>query len=243
MGKWEELSKSYKKNEKIYSQGEKEGSIFVIRKGRINIERKINDKVEIVREAREGEIIGISSTLSNSPRIYTAKAIEDDTTVVELPPHIFNNILNKNPEISINILKNCSKRILDIEGKLFASGKQVDEQTKEKTDEGPLPVLTIHPSNRKYTLSKEINTVGRKVPSINYSPDVDLSDEDKGKFISRRHAVIFFDEKEYFIKEEMGVINGTFLNNKKLKAGIPYKLSNNDKIRFCNIEATFEIQE
>ena len=98
------------------------------------------------------------------------------------------------------------------------------EETSEVLGEGvtsPLGLkLTILDSGRvvEVPLTKEVN-IGRLDSAIAWFPEVDLTSEgglEKG--VSRHHAKITRRGREVFI-EDLGSINGTFLNRKKL---IPY---------------------
>ncbi len=248
MTKWKKLTKILNKGEILFKEGDIARGAYVVKTGLISLKRVKDGSYILVDEAKKGDIIGVPSTLTNSPRLYTAFVEEDDTKVVELPPQILNEIILKDPEISFFLLKKYSERILAVEN-LFKNIRlpKIDTDKLEKEEKSELPshiraYLKIIPSNRRVPIKKIKNTIGRKVLSMNYTPDIDLSAEDKGKYISRKHAVIFFDQNEFFVKEELGVLNGTFLNGEKLRENIPYKLKNGDIIKFCNIEAIFELE-
>ncbi len=245
--KWQKLTKILNKGEILFKEGDPAKGAYVIQSGMISLKRFKDDSYILVDEAKKGDIIGVPSTLINTPRLYTAFVEEDNTKVVELPPHILNEIIIKDPEIALSVLKKYSERIFAIEN-LFKNIKfpkvetdKLEDKKKTELPAGIQAYLKIVPSNRRVPIKNLTNTIGRKVLSMNYVPDIDLSAEDKGKYISRKHAVIFYDQGEFFIKEELGVLNGTFLNGEKLKENIPYKLKNGDIIKFCNIEAIFEI--
>jgi hypothetical protein len=79
-------------------------------------------------------------------------------------------------------------------------------------------------------LTKEVN-IGRLDPASASFPDVDLtSDGGLEKGVSRRHAKITRRGSEVFI-EDLGSINGTFLNRKKLTPYLPQTLKNGDELQ------------
>ena len=47
-------------------------------------------------------------------------------------------------------------------------------------------------------------------------PEIDLTNEDQSRNISRRHARLVMKDGKPFIAEEIGTMNGTFLNGQKL---------------------------
>ena len=92
--------------------------------------------------------------------------------------------------------------------------------------------LTIPDSGRdvEVSLAKEVN-IGRLDSASAWFPEVDLtSDDGLGKGVSRHHAKITRRGREVFI-EDLGSINGTFLNRKKLMPYLPQALNNGDELQ------------
>jgi pSer/pThr/pTyr-binding forkhead associated (FHA) protein len=92
--------------------------------------------------------------------------------------------------------------------------------------------LTIPDSRRslEVPLTREVS-IGRLDPASACYPSVDLSGEgglDKG--ISRRHAQITRRGSEVFV-EDLGSINGTLLNGKKLMPYSPQVLKSGDELQ------------
>jgi len=93
--------------------------------------------------------------------------------------------------------------------------------------------LTIPDSGRyvKVPLTKKKVSIGRLDSASASFPDVDLTSYgglEKG--VSRRHAEISSRGSEVFI-EDLGGINGTFLNRKKLTPFFPKALKSGDELR------------
>lgn len=92
--------------------------------------------------------------------------------------------------------------------------------------------LSIPDSGRdvELPLTKEVN-IGRLDPASASFPDIDLtSDGGLEKGVSRRHAKITRRGSEVFI-EDLGSINGTFLNRKKLTPYLPQSLKSGDELQ------------
>jgi len=92
--------------------------------------------------------------------------------------------------------------------------------------------LSIPDSGRdvELPLAKEVN-IGRLDPASASFPDIDLTNDgglEKG--VSRRHAKITRRGSEVFI-EDLGSINGTFLNRKKLTPYLPQALKSGDELQ------------
>lgn len=78
--------------------------------------------------------------------------------------------------------------------------------------------------------TKEVN-IGRLDPASNSFPDVDLASYDGlRKGVSRWHARIVRREAEVFI-EDLGSMNGTFLNRRKLAPYFPQPLRSGDELQ------------
>lgn len=96
-----------------------------------------------------------------------------------------------------------------------------------------------------YMLEKTDMLVGRRDPTANIFPEVDLSRFDPQTKISRKHARIFR-EGDSFKLEDLGSSNGTLIfgqrgNGIKLPPNVPYALSSGDRIRLGDTTLQFLI--
>ena len=71
-------------------------------------------------------------------------------------------------------------------------------------------------------------------------PEVDLTHEDVNRFISRRHAKIIFKNETFYLVEEVGVTNGTYLNGKRLQAGVFTPIQFGDELCFGKVFMVFD---
>lgn len=80
--------------------------------------------------------------------------------------------------------------------------------------------------------------IGRRDPSQNHFPELDLADYDRGH-ASRRHAVI---ERRgaQFVLTDVGSINGTLLNGQRLQAHRPHALQPGDVVTIGDVRMQFE---
>jgi len=96
--------------------------------------------------------------------------------------------------------------------------------------------LSILDSGRQveFLLNKEIS-LGRLDAASATFPDIDLTpDGGLEKGVSRRHAKITRKGDELFL-EDLGSVNGTFLNGKRLTPYLPHALNDKDEIRLSRI--------
>jgi hypothetical protein len=111
--------------------------------------------------------------------------------------------------------------------------EETSEVPEEEEVASPVSLkLSIPDSGRdvELPLAKEVN-IGRLDPASASFPDIDLtSDGGLEKGVSRRHAKITRRGSEVFI-EDLGSINGTFLNRKKLTPYLPQMLKSGDELQ------------
>ncbi|MFN7972460.1 MAG: cyclic nucleotide-binding domain-containing protein [Acidobacteriota bacterium] len=103
----------------------------------------------------------------------------------------------------------------------------------------PVGTITVRDSGRDYPFFINEVTVGRKDPVTGSHPDIDLSGEDRVRSVSRRHAKIILQDGQFFVMEEVGVANGTFLNGERLPTGAMRPLEEADEIKFGLVAAVF----
>jgi len=60
--------------------------------------------------------------------------------------------------------------------------------------------------------------------------------------LSRRHARIVHRRGDYFVHEEIGTRNGTFVNGERVQTGTDVKLASGHRVRFGTTETMFEIR-
>jgi predicted component of type VI protein secretion system len=70
-------------------------------------------------------------------------------------------------------------------------------------------------------------------------PEVDLTLIDIKRSVSRRHARISSRDGVYFLTEEVGALNGTFVNGVKLITGKPAPLNNEDRVSVGTVNLVF----
>lgn len=102
-----------------------------------------------------------------------------------------------------------------------------------QTSTGPMGLrLKIGDGNREVevVLNKVIQ-LGRVDPKANIFPDVDLTDDGvPAQTVSRRHAGIF-KQKGSVVVEDLGSVNGTFINGKRLSPYLPEPLNDGDTLQ------------
>ncbi|MCX7895393.1 MAG: FHA domain-containing protein, partial [Thermoanaerobaculum sp.] len=105
----------------------------------------------------------------------------------------------------------------------------------------PGHAFLLHPASQtRFPLDEqEENGIGRRDPVTGLAPLVDLGPVDPQKTTSRRHATLFFRDGQWYLREEVGVRNGTFVNGRRLQTGEAHPISSGDRLRFGLVEVEF----
>lgn len=124
-----------------------------------------------------------------------------------------------------------------------------DPQTASPHQEDSPPVavrLKIGQGKREIEalLSHVTHIIGRVDPVSNVFPEIDLTDDGNlAKSVSRRHARIL-KQRDTVLVEDLGSINGTFINGKKLQPYVPEILHDGDILQLgkLSIEVSLRTQ-
>src|SRR6185369_4516362 len=86
-------------------------------------------------------------------------------------------------------------------------------------------VLLLEPERSEFL-------VGRPDPVTGIQPEINLGPFDTMRTLSRRHAKILKEGGLYFVREEVGTTNGTFVNGERIKTGAAVPLKPGNRLRF-----------
>lgn len=245
----------YKKGDIVYKEGEEQNHFFIINKGKVQV--KLEEKNLILTTLSKGDFFGEDSLVIEQSGVYTIEVIED-AKIIKIPIESLNEMMKKSKDISLKILKKLAeKNIKTVNNLSMLQGKtkidlgdenapgtplvdEEDDLTAEKLKPDIKVFLVIQRSNRVVQLTKNMTSIGRRDYTTGFIPDVDLTKEDEEKYISRKHSTISYSDDKFYIAEEPGAVNGTFLNGNKLNTGVKYELSNGDEITLCHLNMVFK---
>ena len=93
-------------------------------------------------------------------------------------------------------------------------------------------IATLQAKNGKaFPVVEELTVLGRNSSSKKIQNDIDLSNLDEKKIVSRRHAKIQRADNE-FILYDLESRNGTYVNGKRMSPKQPHMLTSGDVIEF-----------
>jgi len=248
-----QLTVTFEAGEIIYHQGEQGFSMFIISEGRIALIKEKKGKKEVISDLGKGDFFGELSVLESIPRPYTAKVV-NQAKVVVIHRSTFLKMLKANMEIAIRLLQKLSFKLRAREEKIdeLMTTLAIVQDKAEITLSTTAPVetrkvnaqLIALGSKRVFKLEADQNLVGRFDPVTGIKPEVDLTYEDENRSVSRRHAIIYRRDDEFYVREELGVLNGTFVNgNKVAQDEIGMILKSKDTVNFGMLAFRFEKEE
>jgi CRP/FNR family transcriptional regulator, polysaccharide utilization system transcription regulator len=123
---------SYKKGQTIFNDGSTPQGVFYVRKGVLKLVRTNNEgKEQILRFAKEGDLIGYRALIANEPFVATAVCI-DDVVACFIPKPIFSGLLDKNFAVTKDILQSISHELGVVEERVQSlAQKSVRERLAE----------------------------------------------------------------------------------------------------------------
>lgn len=233
----------YKSGDVIFREGDHTNEMFFINQGKVKIEKLIGNTLETLSVLEKGDFFGEMALLEDEPRLAQAVAVEDALLLV-VTPQTFEKLLASNTEIAIRMIRKYAKRLRETTQKLTDAGAMplMSPQTipvfKEKAQ-----AQLISTTGHTYGIDALEMLVGRHDPVTGFSPAIDLTQSDPQKSVSRRHVKIKKEKLHYILKEELGVSNGTWINEKRILQGEWVRLKHGDHIQLGNVFLTFEMLE
>ena len=83
--------------------------------------------------------------------------------------------------------------------------------------------------------------IGRFDPVTETSPEIDLGAADTQRSTSRRHARITPRDGRFYLFEEVGTANGTWVGSERMPNGVERELADGEAIRFGRVDCVFRL--
>jgi hypothetical protein len=224
--------------------------MFILQEGQVEILKTLQGVDEQLAVLEKGDFFGEMSLLEDLPRTASARAVVD-CKLIRINGATFDQMLRSKPEIAVRIMRKLSRRL-----------RQTDQMLREALGAGsegmaapempapdPLaaapagPQKLLHPSGMEFHLAISSETlVGRRDPVTGIHPDVDLTPIDTQRSTSRRHAKIYRRGPKFFVCEEIGTMNGTFVNGERVHTGVPVEIRPGDEVQFGLVKLSFRAE-
>jgi len=237
----------------LFHEGDEGDDMYIIQSGRVAIKKKVKDGDTTLAVLEKGDFFGEMAILERMPRSASAEVIEDGDLIV-ISGEMFGDMIKANPEIAVRMLRKQSIRLRETNRQLenlLATGALPSPSASESAPaSAPGTSGTLQAEAKAYFISPSTGNVfpvfsneallGRFDSVTGQSPEIDLTKEDQSRNISRRHARLVVKEGKFFIAEEIGTMNGTFLNGKKIATGVLTPIHDGDEITLCRLVLNFK---
>ncbi len=186
----------------------------------------------------KGDFFGEMAILEDLPRTASARALTD-VKLLHINGSTFDQMLRSNPEIAVRMMRKLSRRLRETDRLLrdaigAGAGRRWSRcRPRRRRSAEAAPQRLVHDkSGMEFFLARgSETTIGRRDPVTGIHPDVDLTPVDTQRSISRRHAKIYRRGNKFFVAEEIGTMNGTFVNGVRIETGVPAEIKHGDEVR------------
>jgi hypothetical protein len=240
----------FDEGEHVFREGELGTEMYIIQEGRVEILKELQGEPRQLAVLEKGDFFGEMAVLEDLPRTAGARALTA-VKLLMINGSTFDQMLRSNPEIAVRMMRKLSRRLRETDRMLRESlGSSEAQPVVEMPPALPevkspaSPERLIHvKSGIEFFLSRgPETTIGRRDPVTGIHPDIDLTPADTQRSISRRHAKVFRRGEKYFLVEEIGTMNGTFVNGTRIETGVPTEMRPGDEIRCGLVPLLFKGQ-
>ena len=236
--------------EYLFREGDLGTEMFIVQDGRIEIVKTVDGEEHQLAVLEKGDFFGEMSVLEELPRTASARTLAD-SRLLQINGSTFDQMLHDNPEIAVRMMRKLSSRLRRTENLLQdVLGRAAPAAAHEAP--GTPMTDTQRPSSTQRMVHSETgvelflssgseSTVGRHDPVTGIHPDIDLSEVDSSRSTSRRHAKVYRRGGKFFLTEEIGTTNGTFVNGIRLETGVPCELKAGDEVQFGLVRMEFRV--
>jgi CRP-like cAMP-binding protein len=236
----------------LFKEGDDGDDMYIIQSGRVAIKKKVKEGDTTLAVLEKGDFFGEMAILERMPRSATAEVVEEGDLIV-ISGETFGDMIKANPEIAVRMLRKQSIRLRETNRQLeqlMSNGAVPSTSSGDAMAAQPSTSGTLQAEAKAYFISPSTGNVfpvfsneallGRFDSVTGQSPEVDLTKEDQSRNISRRHARLVIKEGRFFIAEEIGTMNGTFLNGKKIANGVLTPIKDGDELTLCRLVLNFK---
>lgn len=246
-----DYSIAFATGESIFKEGDLGTEMYIILEGEVHIVKHLRGQAHVLSRLEKGDFFGEMSVIDGVPRTADAVAITD-CKLVPINGSRFDEMIRRTPEIAIRIIRKYSNRLRESNRLLEQFvGDEVQVALASTSSTLPTPTDTqdappdakhshrlvdVATGNAFFFSRGDETTIGRADPVTGILPDVDLTPVDTNRSVSRRHAKILHREGEFLILEEVGTVNGTYVNEQRIPTGQPVPVRHGDRVKIGLIQ-------
>ena len=240
----------------LFREGDAGEDMYIIQSGRVAIKKRTGANKDVTLAVLEkGDFFGEMAVLERMPRSATAEMAEAGDLIV-ISGDTFGDMIKSNPEIAFRMLRKYSIRLREMVKQIETLGKQMADSPSSLTTNTSISLAAVpvpaapqtealayfisKASGNVFPVHKNEVLLGRFDSVTGTAPDVDLTNEDQARNISRRHARLVIKNGLFYIAEEIGTMNGTFVAGEKLENNVLHPINDGDELMLCRLALTFK---
>jgi hypothetical protein len=222
--------KHHAKGTVLFNEGDEGEEMYFVRSGKVAIKKRVPHGEVVVAVLEKGDILA--------------------------------DMLKEHPEIAVRMLRKYSLRLRETTKQFEELAARAEsaarapvgpvgatvERSVAEAPKTPLPhqvealaFFISKASGNVFPVFKADSLIGRYDSVTGQNPEVDLTHEDSARNISRRHARVLVKEGKPFVAEEIGTMNGTYLNGQRLATGVLTPIRDGDELTLCRLTLTFKL--
>ena len=256
--------KRFEKGSVLFEEGDDGEELYIIRSGKVAIKKRVPHGEVTLAVLEKGDFFGEMAMLEHISRTAGAE-MEESGDLIVVDAQIFGDLIKANPEFAVRMLRKYSLRLRETTKQIeeLAAKAEANVIAGVVPEAEASPVSTVQPPTEAeapapqqaeataYFISKASGNVfpvfkadaliGRYDSVTGSTPEVDLTQEDASRNISRRHARLVTKDRKHFVAEEIGTMNGTFLNGEKLPTGVLTPIKDGDELTLCRLSIGFRV--
>jgi len=251
--------KHYPKGTVLFAEGDEGEDMYFVRSGKVAIKKRVPHGEVVVAILEKGDFLGEMAVLERIPRTAGAEMVEDGDLIV-IGSDVLGDMLKEHPEIAVRMLRKYSLRLRETTKQIEelavraqaaaavgSSGVTLERPSPEPSKPAApqqaeaLAYFISKASGNVFPVFKPDSLIGRYDSVTGQTPEVDLTHEDSARNISRRHARILVKEGKPFVAEEIGTMNGTYLNGQRLATGVLTPIQDGDELTLCRLVLNFRL--
>ena len=253
--------KHHAKGTVLFNEGDEGEEMYFVRSGKVAIKKRVPHGEVVVAVLEKGDFFGEMAVLERIPRTAGAEMVEEGDLIV-IGSDILADMLKEHPEIAVRMLRKYSLRLRETtkqfeelaarsesaaRGPIGPTGATVERSVAEPPRAAvpdqveALAFFISKASGNVFPVFKADSLIGRYDSVTGQTPEVDLTHEDSARNISRRHARVVVRDGKPFVAEEIGTMNGTYLNGQRLATGVLTPIKDGDEVTLCRLTLTFKL--
>ncbi len=239
----------------IFEQNVTGSEMFIIEDGEVDIVRSYAGREKVLSTLGPGDFFGEMAVLETQPRSAGARA-RTACRLLPIDASTLDALLRQHPEIAVRMLRKLAGRVRryeeEEESAMRAAGQALGQASRFDLPRDPTAAAAdivnseeaaarlVHASGHVFALGAGCDfVVGRFDPVTETSPEIDLGTLDDQRSTSRRHARITERAGRFYVREEVGTANGTWVGAERLASGVERELADGDTLRFGRVDLTF----